>query len=596
VYQTYLRITKTTGDSLITVEVSLVLPAYNEANRLRDTVIKTAETLENISTSFEIIIAEDGSADGTDKIASQLASELEYVVHLHSDQRQGRGKALIRSFRSAQGEILCYIDVDLATDMVHLKELIDAIRYEGYDFSTGSRMMPSSDVKRPAKRGFASKGFNFFTRTMLGSKLYDHQCGFKAFKRDSLMEIMDSVEDMHWFWDTELLVRAQRGGYKVKEFPVRWRHGGATKVDLVKDVIGMGSQIVRLWWQLNGLRTGRRKKVIFTFILALILLFLIFALVGIDNVWQALGTASPAMIVLAMFIYLFSWPVRGIRYQHILNRLGHRQGLNFITGSIFISQSANVILPARIGDFSRAYILKKEKKIPLTTGMSSLAVERVFDIIAITVLGMLAVLVVTAEAAVDDWVMPVIVTSLAVIVLFFFAIFFLSSRGKNGLSPIERIIFRFSKSGDHTDWLAGIARKFVDEIFTISTNPKDFIIVFITSILVWTIDIVTTFVVLTAFPLVYNAISVSALIAVVFLAVAIGNLAKLFPITPGAIGTYEGALTVVFNIAGIAAYIGATAAVIDHFIKNSITLVFGALYLMRFNMNWHELLNVKKDK
>ncbi|MCX9012889.1 MAG: glycosyltransferase family 2 protein [Candidatus Methanoperedens sp.] len=226
----------------------MVLPAYNEAARLEGTVERTAAALHEITPSFEIIIAEDGSKDGTDKLARALAKKYDFVKHLHSDERQGRGRALNRAFASSKGEILGYIDVDLATDMKHLRELVQYIR-DGYDFATGSRMLPESNVKRPLKRGFASKGFNFLTRLMLGSKLYDHQCGFKSFKRDSLFRIMGDVKDTHWFWDTELFVRAQREGFKVKEFPVEWKHGGATKVNLVKDVFGMGSQIFRLWYE-----------------------------------------------------------------------------------------------------------------------------------------------------------------------------------------------------------------------------------------------------------------------------------------------------------------------------------------------------------
>ncbi|VVB88038.1 Glycosyltransferase AglD [uncultured archaeon] len=230
------------------VEVSIVLPAYNESARMESTVERTAAALREITPSFEIIIAEDGSKDGTDRISEALAKKHDFVVHLHSDERQGRGRALNRAFKAANGEILGYIDVDLATDMRHLRELIQYIR-EGYDFATGSRMLPESDVKRPFKRGFASKGFNFLTRLMLGSKLYDHQCGFKSFRREPLFKLLDEVKDTHWFWDTELFVRAQRAGFKVKEFPVEWKHGGATKVNLVKDVFGMGSQIFRLWYE-----------------------------------------------------------------------------------------------------------------------------------------------------------------------------------------------------------------------------------------------------------------------------------------------------------------------------------------------------------
>lgn len=169
-------------------------------------------------------------------------------MHLHSDERLGRGNALNRAFKASHGEILGYIDVDLATDMKHLGELIQYIR-EGYDFATGSRMLPRSNVKRPFKRGFASKGFNFLARAMLGSRLYDHQCGFKSFRRKALFKLLDEVKDTHWFWDTELFVRAQRAGFKVKEFPVEWTHGGVTKVNLMRDVFGMGLQLFRLWYE-----------------------------------------------------------------------------------------------------------------------------------------------------------------------------------------------------------------------------------------------------------------------------------------------------------------------------------------------------------
>lgn len=225
-----------------------MLPAYNEALRIEDTVEKTSEALSEITHSFEIIIAEDGSKDGTDRIAESLAKKYDFVKHLHSGERQGRGRALNRAFKASKGEILAYIDVDLATDMRHLKELIQYIR-NGCDFATGSRMLPESNVRRPFKRGFASRGFNFLTRAFLGSKLYDHQCGFKSFKREPLFKLLDKVEDTHWFWDTELLVRAQKAGFKVKEFPVQWRHGGTTKVDLVKDIFGMGSAVLKLWYE-----------------------------------------------------------------------------------------------------------------------------------------------------------------------------------------------------------------------------------------------------------------------------------------------------------------------------------------------------------
>jgi glycosyltransferase involved in cell wall biosynthesis len=245
--------------------VSLILPAYNEASSIEKAVFVTAEILSKITDHFEIIIAEDGSKDGTDQIVLDLSKKYHYVFHLHSDERQGRGRALNRAFKAASGEILCYIDVDLATDMIHLKELLHSISVEGYDISTGSRMIPGNDAKRSLKRGVASNGFNFLVRTILSSKIYDHQCGFKAFKREPLFNLLSEIQDKGWFWDTELLVLAQHHGYKVKEFPVTWREGNTTKVDLKKDIFDMGFQIFRLQWTLNKqlkMNGGKPREVV----------------------------------------------------------------------------------------------------------------------------------------------------------------------------------------------------------------------------------------------------------------------------------------------------------------------------------------------
>ena len=119
----------------------------------------------------------------------------------------------------------------LATDLKSLKPLIDAITVEGYEVSTGSRMLPESKVERSTRRSISSKSYNFLVRHMLGSKVRDHQCGFKAFKKEAFCCLLDEVKATHWFWDTEINVRAQRHGFKVKEIPVQWTSGKGTKVN-----------------------------------------------------------------------------------------------------------------------------------------------------------------------------------------------------------------------------------------------------------------------------------------------------------------------------------------------------------------------------
>ena len=233
------------------VQVSVVLPAYNEVDYLQPAVEKTIQTLNKFTQSYEVIIAEDGSTDGTAERAEELAQTIHGVSHIHRVKRLGRGTALNNAFKQSSGEVLVYMDLDLATDLNYLKPLVEAISIEGYDFATGSRMLAESKAERTFSRGISSKTYNFLVRHMLGSKLRDHQCGFKAFKREPLMKLLDEVEATHWFWDTEIMVRAHRHGFKIKEIAVEWKSGKNTKVSLLKDSSNMFRQIMGLWWTLK---------------------------------------------------------------------------------------------------------------------------------------------------------------------------------------------------------------------------------------------------------------------------------------------------------------------------------------------------------
>jgi glycosyltransferase involved in cell wall biosynthesis len=231
------------------IEVTAIIPVFNDRAALMAAIPQSIGVLGAITGSFEIIVAEDGSTDGSTDLVRRFADRDPRIRLLHSDERLGRGRALNRAIAEANGAIVCYYDVDLATDMQHLPELISAIR-DGADLATGSRLLPASDIERTGGREIASRTYNFLVRLILGSRVYDHQCGFKAFRRNRILPILPHIRSGHWFWDTELLVRCQRRGYRITEFPVRWRAGKITTVRL-KDVFQMGSSILKLWWQLH---------------------------------------------------------------------------------------------------------------------------------------------------------------------------------------------------------------------------------------------------------------------------------------------------------------------------------------------------------
>ena len=231
--------------------VSLVIPVYNDREALEKAIPVSLEALAAICDKYEIIIAEDASTDGSREYAARLANEKPYIRHMHRDERKGRGSALTIAAKWALYDTYVYFDVDLATDIAHLKALISAIE-SGYDMATGSRLLPTSTITRSGEREMKSRGYNHLVRIVLRSKLSDHQCGFKAFNRQKLCDLLPKVQDTHWFWDTEVLVLGQRAGYKVCEIPVRWKEGAGTTVKQ-SDVFAMGASICKLWWRMHGL-------------------------------------------------------------------------------------------------------------------------------------------------------------------------------------------------------------------------------------------------------------------------------------------------------------------------------------------------------
>jgi len=235
--------------------ISIILPAYNEAERLSKSVEEVIKVASSFTQKYEIIIAEDGSTDGTDLIASKLAKENKRIIHLHSNKRLGRGKSIENSLKMTKGTIVAYIDVDLEAKPEFLKNLIDAIIKEGYDISIGSRFIKGSIVKRSFLRTLLSRIYNFLVKMILKSKIKDHQCGLKAFKKDVLLKITKKfVLSKHWFWDTEVLIFSQLMGYKIKEVPIIWiEENKKTKVKVLKDSVDMFLDIFRLWKRLKFL-------------------------------------------------------------------------------------------------------------------------------------------------------------------------------------------------------------------------------------------------------------------------------------------------------------------------------------------------------
>jgi glycosyltransferase involved in cell wall biosynthesis len=220
----------------------ITVPACNEAKNLRKCVELLLKEAPRLGEDFRIVIAEDGSTDGTDIIAQELEQMYTQVIHLHSRQKLGKGLALTRAFNKVEGDIYAFVDCDLSTNMKFFPKLIDSIR-EGNDLALGSRYMEGAEVHRSVLRDFPSRVYNWLIRILFKDRVFDHQIGFKAFSDRLIKGILNECNSTGWFWDTEIIVRSLNNNYKIIEFPVEWKEKKNGKGSL-KMVTGVAIQNV----------------------------------------------------------------------------------------------------------------------------------------------------------------------------------------------------------------------------------------------------------------------------------------------------------------------------------------------------------------
>jgi glycosyltransferase involved in cell wall biosynthesis len=189
--------------------VRLVIPCYNEERVLAQSVEKLAAwCAAELPYAWRIVIADNASTDRTLDIAKQLADERpDEVGYVHLDQK-GRGRALKRAWLDAQADAMCYMDVDLSTDLADIRPLLGAVVEGGYDIAYGSRVAGKSDISRSLKREINSRGYLTAIKLLFWTKFSDAQCGFKAITRQAAHELLPHVRDGEWFFDTELLITA----------------------------------------------------------------------------------------------------------------------------------------------------------------------------------------------------------------------------------------------------------------------------------------------------------------------------------------------------------------------------------------------------
>jgi putative flippase GtrA len=237
-------------------QVEIVVPVRNEERDLAPSVRRLVGYLrDSFPCTVRVTIADNGSTDGTWAVARDLTASFGEVRAVHLDL-PGRGRALHAIWSASDAEVLAYMDVDLSTDLNALLPLVAPLLSGHSDVAIGTRLARGSRVTRSVKRETISRGYNLLLRATLGVGFSDAQCGFKAIRASAARELLPLVADTSWFFDTELLVLAERAGLRIHEVPVDWIDDADSRVDIVATALGDLRGIRRVGW---GLMRGSLK-------------------------------------------------------------------------------------------------------------------------------------------------------------------------------------------------------------------------------------------------------------------------------------------------------------------------------------------------
>ncbi|MCE5229190.1 glycosyltransferase family 2 protein [bacterium] len=228
--------------------VSVVFPAYNEKMRLPATLEKTIAYLESEYDAWEIIVADDGSADGTPEMVEKDFPQCRVIRAPHN---MGKGAAVRRGMLAANGRFRLFSDADLSTPIEELGPMVGLIQSQECDIVIGSRALSQSHlvVRQPWWRELSGRLFNMIVQPISGLPFHDTQCGFKLFRDQAAEEIFARQRSNGWAFDVEILMLAQFLGFNVLEHPVTWLNSAASKVSLWRDAPRMIRDIIIFRWR-----------------------------------------------------------------------------------------------------------------------------------------------------------------------------------------------------------------------------------------------------------------------------------------------------------------------------------------------------------
>lgn len=551
-------------------KISIIIPAHNEEENLPHLMHELIPVLEHHDETkdFEIIIVNDNSADRTPAIIGELASNNPRIKPVHRHSSPGFGNAVKEGMKNATGDIIIPVMGDLSDDPHDIPKLVRKIG-EGYDIAYGSRFTDGGATEGyPKTKMIANRAFNNAVRLLFGIRHKDVTNAFKAYRKEVLDKIgIENLEATGFDLTVEIPLKAHIMGFTSAEVPVTWhgRERGVAKLKLSENGSKYGKRLLSLFiiGNLISLRdllgsfvSGSKLRLIAAILFGIFILLGIFSYSDYTRVYDIIKNTSLQYVLLGFLGVTFGFIMRTWRWSVLLRTSGYVVPRDILFKSLMFGYLLNYFLPARAGDLARGAVLKTTEKTPMSISLPTIVIERAMDMFTLAVLlGFSAVLLSESST-----VLTLAGISFAIAVLLILMLFL--------ASKYDQFISR--KLGDRIPAISGFMDKMKEGIRKMFDNPSALILSLAISLPVWFFEISGTYLAAKAigYPISFSLATVAGITAFI---------SQTIPVTPAGIGVYEGTMAGVFVIFGIPLSTGVSLALVDHFVRASVTLIFGMI-------------------
>lgn len=561
--------------------ISCIVPARNEEGNIAAVLDALTPVLSSSSLirDYEIIVVDDNSTDSTGRLINSLSLKDGHIHPVHRTSSPGFGNAIKTGMKEAKGDILVPFMGDLSDNPRDIPRLVERID-EGYDIAYGSRFVEGGELNGyPLAKMVANRTFNNLVRLSFGIQNRDITNAFKAYRKEVLDRIgIDSLESSGFDLTVEIPLKAHILGFRSSEVPVQWtdRTEGEAKLKLSQNGSVYGKRFISLFFQGNLVALsdlfrffvkGSWLGILFALFVGIVILAFLFSMTGFSAIFSLLEKVSWLWIFMSCLAILFSFVMRTWRWSVLLRSAGYVYPRDMLFKCLMFSWFLNYLVPARLGDIARAVSLKTTSDAPFGMTLSTIIIERIFDMITLALfLGIASIFVY------EEFFVYVEIASFGLIAALFCILFIIYHYGET----ITRLFERRFPSVRKSVFLLK------EGLVNISGNPEAMVLCFLLSLPVWFLEIVSIF---------FAARSVGYDLSFVYAATAgvVAFLAQALPLTPAGLGVHEASITGVLLLFSVPSATGMSIALVDHFARGLVIYILGMIATIHiaFASRWY---------